>query len=321
MTKRHTSRLLAAAISAGCVILLARAVNLHDLVALWRRPMLWPDLGPFLFMAAAIVPVFAWRWRLLLDGCISPRDALRTAVLGLGGNMFLPARAGDLVRAHYSRATSGMAYTQVFSRLLAEKLLDVLTIGVLGACAAVSLRAGNSRALVVTTLGFSLFAAAGGVLSLKLFAERFARVADRLQASEGSWRMPTRISALLRDLDRTVTWSRLWAPLLLSAAMWSVLYAAAYLLAARLVGVSLAYPELLLILVAGAAGLLIPAAPSGIGTFHGAVVSAFLLLGRPAAEGLLLATAIHLLFFAAYVLPAAFVYLRIRCATARLATK
>ena len=41
----------------------------------------------------------------------------------------------------------------------------------------------------------------------------------------------------------------------------------------------------------------IPAAPSGLGTFHAAIVSAFVILGRPAAEGLVLAVAFHGVFF------------------------
>jgi hypothetical protein len=57
---------------------------------------------------------------------------------------------------------------------------------------------------------------------------------------------------------------------------------------------------------------MIPAAPSGLGTFHASVVSAFIIMDRSAAEGLLVATAIHLLFFVAYVLPAAVIYGRWR---------
>ena len=56
----------------------------------------------------------------------------------------------------------------------------------------------------------------------------------------------------------------------------------------------------MVLLFAAALGLAIPAAPSGIGTFHAAVVSAFVLLGRPASEGLVVAVAIHGVFFIGY---------------------
>ena len=54
-----------------------------------------------------------------------------------------------------------------------------------------------------------------------------------------------------------------------------------------------------LIPFAGVLGLMLPATPSGIGTLHASVVSAFIFLGRSPAERLLMATPIHLLFFVA----------------------
>ena len=57
---------------------------------------------------------------------------------------------------------------------------------------------------------------------------------------------------------------------------------------------------------------MLPAAPSGVGTFHASVVSAFIFMNRSPAEGLLVATAIHLLFFVAYVVPATIFYSRWR---------
>ena len=55
-------------------------------------------------------------------------------------------------------------------------------------------------------------------------------------------------------------------------------------------------------------GLMIPAAPSGLGVYHATVVSVFYILGRPIAEGLVLATALHLSFFVALVLPMGVLY-------------
>jgi hypothetical protein len=55
--------------------------------------------------------------------------------------------------------------------------------------------------------------------------------------------------------------------------------------------------DAMVLLFAAALGLAIPAAPSGLGTFHAAIVSAFAILGRSPAEGLVLAVAIHGIFF------------------------
>ena len=85
-----------------------------------------------------------------------------------------------------------------------------------------------------------------------------------------------------------------------TAVIWLVLYVVAYLAIAQLVGMSLSIAEAMVLLFAASLGLAIPAAPSGIGTFHAAVVSAFVLLGRPASEGLVLAVAVHGIFFIGY---------------------
>ena len=88
-----------------------------------------------------------------------------------------------------------------------------------------------------------------------------------------------------------------------------MVYATAYMIVSHMVDVPLTYLEALVLLLAAAVGLAIPAAPSGLGTFHAAVASGFVLLGRPLSEGVLVATAIHASFFFAYLIPAAIIYL------------
>jgi uncharacterized membrane protein YbhN (UPF0104 family) len=90
-----------------------------------------------------------------------------------------------------------------------------------------------------------------------------------------------------------------------TAFIWLVLYVAAYIALARMAGIELTVAESMVLLFAAALGLAVPAAPSGLGTFHAAVVSAFVILGRPAADGLLLAITIHVVFFLAFCLAGA----------------
>jgi hypothetical protein len=80
------------------------------------------------------------------------------------------------------------------------------------------------------------------------------------------------------------------------------LYVSAYLAIAAFVGIPLSAADAMVLLFAAALGLAIPAAPSGIGTFHAAIVSAFALLGRPPSEGLVLAVAIHGVFLVSFCL-------------------
>jgi hypothetical protein len=82
-----------------------------------------------------------------------------------------------------------------------------------------------------------------------------------------------------------------------TALIWIALYIPVYLVIAAMIELPLSASEATVLLFAGALGLSIPAAPSGLGTFHAAIVSAFALLGRPTSEGLLFAVAAHGVFF------------------------
>ncbi len=75
-----------------------------------------------------------------------------------------------------------------------------------------------------------------------------------------------------------------------------------------MVGIPLGYLESLILVFAGALGLALPAAPSGLGTFHVSILSGFVLLGRDPAEGLAIAVAIHGAFFIALLIPGAVAY-------------
>ena len=90
--------------------------------------------------------------------------------------------------------------------------------------------------------------------------------------------------------------------------LWLIIYGTSYLCIAGLVGVSFSYPEALVVFWSSMQGLMIPAAPSGLGVYHATVVSAFYFLGRPISEGLVLATALHISFFVALVVPMGLLY-------------
>ena len=228
--------------------------------------------------------------------------------------MFLPARGGDLLRVHHSHQASGLPHAKVLGGLVAEKVLDLLAIAGLGLLAALLLRstlsASGARALLATTgTAFGLSLAA--LLLVRNFAGSLLRLlaaAARILRAEPFFRR--HVEPLVLDAGHGLAPRTLLGPVLLTVMMWLGVYAPAYMLAAAIVGVPLGYAESLLVLFGGALGLMLPGAPSGLGTFHASVVSAFLLLQRPAAEGLLAATAIHLLFFVACAAPAALLYAR-----------
>jgi uncharacterized protein (TIRG00374 family) len=297
-------------------IFLVRAVDWQESIRIFRAGVSPGPLFLFAIMAFVIILIYGYRWRLLLDRQIQHKTSFIASTLCLGGNMFLPVRGGDLLRVHYSHIMTKIPHAKMLSRLFIEKVIDLVTIAAVGVFASVFLNqpsiSTSSSILEIFTLT-SLTAVLFAVILVKYFDDSILRWLHPFFKLIGKTAFLERhIAHLVRDASRRLTLSAMLLPGILTLLMWLSVYAPSYILVARLVGVTINYQESLTVLFAGALGLMLPAAPSGVGTFHASVVSAFLLLGRSSAEGLLVGTAIHFLFFIAYALPAAILYGRWR---------
>ncbi|EJJ28056.1 lysylphosphatidylglycerol synthase transmembrane domain-containing protein [Rhizobium sp. CF142] len=287
------------------VFVLANRIEWRDAFRVMEFGISPGRVALFLLLTSAIAFVYALRWRLLLNFKLGAMASFTASIIGLGGNMLLPARGGDFLRVYYSGQRVEIPYAGVFSRLVVEKFVDLLTIFLVGFLAAVLNRSLDSNDYI---LYFSVVGFAGtllGAIGLRFFSKQLSAVASRLlRLLKLSSVAGKGVERVLFDMGRGLSISAIALPSLLTLSMWVSLYAWTYILAGRIVGVSLSYDESIVVLFAGALGLMIPAAPSGVGTFHASIVSAFILLGRPSSEGLVLATAIHFLFLVIYAVPA-----------------
>jgi uncharacterized membrane protein YbhN (UPF0104 family) len=188
-----------------------------------------------------------------------------------------------------------------------EKVLDLIAAAAFGlASAAMFVTPGAANAQTNTV------AVALVILVLAIAALLTARsglLIRSLQLSARVLRLPPplyrHLLRPLHHLQQSTSPRRIGLLLVQTAVIWQALYVLAFVAAAQWVGVSLGIAEAMVLLFAAAIGMAIPAAPSGIGTFHAAVVSAFVLIGRPASDGLLLAVAVHGAFFIGFCLSAA----------------
>lgn len=281
---------------------LALALGMADLdafagLALRVRWELLPLVGGLVF---AIVIAFGWRWRTLMREKLSlPRSLLVTAI-GLAGNQLLPFRGGDALRVVIS--SSGPRAPTLHagvSALALEKVFDLLAVAAFGLASTSALLRSRTGSASVDMVPVALAILACSVLLL--FAARRGWLNRLLRAAARGVRMPPRVYGhLVRPLHylrQSSSPARLAWLLLETGVMWLVLYVLAYQAIGLALGISVSVPDAMVLLFAGALGLAIPAAPSGLGTFHAAIVSAFVLLGRSASEGLVFAIATHGVFF------------------------
>ena len=258
----------------------------------------WDRLPVIVLIVIAIVIAFAWRWRTLLIEALTMPRSLVVAALGLGGNQVFPLRGGDALRVVLSaRGAGAPSIHSGVSAIAVEKVFDLIAVAAFGlASTATVLASGDDRINVVATAMVILGVAVTALLTARsVFMIKAIRYFSR--AIRLSPRLYRHLLRPLLHLRQSTTPGRLVILLMQTAFIWLVLYVLAYLAIAQLVGMNLGVTDVMVLMFAGALGVAIPAAPSGIGTFHAAIVSAFILLGKPASEGLVLAVAIHGVFF------------------------
>ncbi|MFN3596790.1 MAG: lysylphosphatidylglycerol synthase transmembrane domain-containing protein [Rubricoccaceae bacterium] len=291
----------------------------------------WGWLAPLGAVSLLSVAARAWRWQLMLDALAAPRPASRggerqavrfgvvnaSVLVGYLVNLAAP-RLGEIARASTVAARCRLPLAGVLGTVVAERVLDVLTLGV----ALVSVALLYSERLAALAVAFApqvaalgqhlpLAAALGGG-GLAVAAAAWAwwrRRARRAAAPAETPRLAGRFASLaatFRDgLAALVRIRRRGALFASTATIWGC-YALMAWLPLRLLGLTerfgLGLTDAWALMNVGAIGMALPS-PGGAGSYHYATVQAFgLLFGvpeSPAATYALLAHAAQLVFYAA----------------------
>jgi hypothetical protein len=69
-----------------------------------------------------------WQWLLKPIGEVGFWPACRALLIGITGNVVLPARAGEFIRAYVVGRSSGVSKTGAFATLVVERIFDGLTV-------------------------------------------------------------------------------------------------------------------------------------------------------------------------------------------------
>jgi glycosyltransferase 2 family protein len=226
--------------------------------------------------------VRAWRWQFLLSGVGRiPLGSLWSSIMiGFMGNNVLPARLGELLRAHSLGRSAGVSRSTALASVVVERILD---IGVLLLVFGVFLLWHRLPPGIGRWGGILLVLSAPVLAFLILFElrpEPVWRLAQRFLPAR--LRLPLRVVAMnFRDglgvLRRPVP---LLAGIGLSLVMWSILVGVVVLsLAALRLTAPLGAAPVVLVVIA--IGTMIPAAPGYIGTLQAAGTLALVQYGVP----------------------------------------
>ena len=285
-------------IGLGCVALVLRQVDLKQS---------WNTLsrlnGPFLIVPIAVfvvnLPLRAWRWQTIFPVSSRPRFGDCLVVLGIGNmaNFLLPGRAGDISRCVLlGSATTLSGSSRTLATLALEKILDGFALVAMVLFAAWSLHPPH---WVFQLLRIAAFVFGGAMLAvillryrtpvLTVYASRLLRL-SRMSFLEG--RVCGLLTSFADGLSAVSSAQQMVILFLLTAAIWTTEAVLIWGLAGALeLGVSLRSA-----VVASAVlglGLMIPAAPGGLGTYELFGTEAFKLTGIAASGALALTLVIH----------------------------
>jgi len=303
---RVQSAALGMLIGLACLGVLLRQVDLRQS---WNA--LGRLNGPFMLVPLAVffvnLPLRAWRWQRIFPSSSRPGFGMCLTVVGIGNmaNFLLPGRAGDLARCVLvTREGSLTEGSRTLATLAVEKVLDGLAlIGmVLFAVWAVQPPHWVIGLIRVATLIF------GGTLILlvvlryrtRALIDSVRRAFRVVHLSALEQRFDGLLTSFADGLSAVSSTGRMLALLAMTAAIWATEAGLVWGLAMAL-GLAVTFKSAVVASAVLGLGLMIPAAPGGLGTYELFGTEAFKLAGLAASSALALTVVIHAWVFVANI--------------------
>ena len=219
-----------------------------------------------------IVRTVRWQWLLKPMGEVAFWPAFRAMSIGLAGNIILPARAGEFLRAYVLGRSTGLRKTGVFATLVVERILDGLTVLVF---LVVSIFFGTSNELIrqVAVAGFVVYMILlAGVVAFVLKRHWADMVINKLLPATWAKRLLALLDGFSSGLD-IIKDPRLLAYVsFLSLATWILVPFSFWVaLLAFDFGVPIPWPTSFIMVPMVALGMTVIATPGGVGPFQLAV--------------------------------------------------
>jgi uncharacterized protein (TIRG00374 family) len=265
-------------------------------------------IGPALAILAASLGIRAWRWRFIMAPVklISTHRLFSAMMIGFMGNMLLPARAGEFIRAYVIGKTQRVSTSASLATVVVERLLDGITLLAVLLISALALRfPGDSKQLThhIRTAGWLAFWFYLAVLAvcvlLRLYQDPMRRgILAALFFLPERWRAKAShlLDGFVHGLEVVRGGWHLVPILALSVVAWSIQAVAIWFVFLAL-HLKLSLGAAFFLIAVQAFGVMIPSSPGFIGTFHAASILALVALGVGREMALSASIVMHLLFF------------------------
>jgi glycosyltransferase 2 family protein len=300
--KKTITYLISVSLAFGLCYWAFKGINLQEIFGTFQQANIpWVMLGfVFTFFSHAFRGI---RWKLLLEpleykagvwSCIS------AVLIGYASNLILP-RAGEFARAASLQKMENISSEKSFGTIVAERLVDVLALGVLfvltmllefekikGLLAEMTKgsTSNNSKIAIVLTLGSLV------LIFLYLYRKKISEFLQKITFFQKIWKL---VSGFKDGLLSILKIKKLSLFILYTFGIWFMYYAVTYcLLRALPIGSNITLTVTLSVLVIGSVGMAVPSL-GGLGSFHLLVSAILVQYGYSKTDGLTLATFQHTL--------------------------
>ena len=293
-------------IGLGCIAILLRQVDLKQS---------WHSLGrlngPFMLLPLAVffvnLPLRAWRWQLIVPASLRPGFGASLTVLGIGNmaNFLLPGRAGDLARCVLVGDSGSLTEgSRTLATLAVEKVLDGLA---LVGMVLFSVWALHPPHWVLDLLRVAILIFGSALVLLLVLRYRTRALIDRVRRgfrvvhlSSLEEKFDGLLTSFADGLSAVGSAGRMLTLLVMTAAIW-VTEAGGIWGLGQSMGLAVSLRSAVVASAVLGLGLMIPAAPGGLGTYELFGTQAFKLAGIAASSALALTVVIHAWVFVANI--------------------
>ncbi len=304
--------LIGLVISVACLWWVLSSVETDELFARMRSvDPLWLLFALFTTFGSYLLRSLRWPY---FFGESPPNfyHSYRCLIIGFFMNNVLPARMGELVRAHLGGRATGQSRSTVLATIAGERLADGLMISVMFALAfsfGASLDE-QVRAKELFYVSYLFLAATIGTAIVLLLRKKIftllENVGKRMPGHLSSYTL-VRIKRFILGLEPLLRPSRLLVLFLFTVAVW-LTELLVYYQVTRAFDIPMSIAGLSLFLAAVNFSSLIPAAPGGIGVIEAFASLALVRIGIEHETGLAMVASQHLIQYAVVGVPGAWFF-------------
>ncbi len=235
-------------------------------------------------LALSLVGIFlrSFRWRLLLvaEGEVSVATAFWATCTGYFGNLFLPARAGELIRTFMISAGTQLSKTYVLTTALSERAVDAIVL--VGISAAVLLTIDQRPGWLAQAARPFGLAALGAVIAIAIIPPLEHFWISLVRRSPLPAPLRVRVEEILGQVHLAIRTfhdpGRLTKFALMTAVIWTV-DAVATVIGAKALGFAISLPAAYLLLAGLGLGSALPSTPGYAGIYQFVAVSVLVPFG------------------------------------------